>query len=128
MLFFENYSLSSSTLSSKKRRFLKNVQKNKCVGYNEVIWLMTMKMRLKMKNRSYRSDISRAKPRHRHRYTRYNMYLSIMMVTCIKQHLSNIWGSIHEATLRLSWKKVLLIKKACIWQCPECVYLIFNSS
>ena len=81
-----------------------------------------------MKNRLYRQDISRPKPRHGHRYTRYNMYLSIMIVICIKQHLSNIWGSIHEATLRLSWKKVLLIRKARVWQWPESAYLIFNSS
>ena len=42
-----------------------------------------------MKNRLYRQDISRPKPRHGHRYTRYNMYLSIMMVICIKQQPSN---------------------------------------
>ena len=29
-------------------------------------------------------------PRHGHKYTKYKMYLSIMMVTSIKQHLSNI--------------------------------------
>ena len=37
-----------------------------------------------------------------------------MMLLCIKQHLSNIWDFIHEnvkATLRLSWKKALLVKK-----------------
>ena len=39
--------------------------------------------------RSHRYDINRARPRHKHKYTKYKMYLS-MMVICIKQHLSNI--------------------------------------
>ena len=36
------------------------------------------------------------------------------LVICIKQHLSNFWGSIYEKVTQhwgLSWKKVLLIKK-----------------
>ena len=51
---------------------------------------MTRKMRLIMKNRSHRCDINRSRPRHGHKYTKYKMCLSIMMVICIKQHLSNI--------------------------------------
>ena len=41
------------------------------------------------------------------------MCLSIMIVIFVKQHLSNIWGSIHEKVKhhRLSWKKALFIKK-----------------
>ena len=35
-------------------------------------------------------------PRHGHKYTKYKICLSKIMVTCIKQHLSNIWSSIHE--------------------------------
>ena len=52
-LSFENYSLSSSTLSSKKiiQDIIKKCTKNKQVCLNEVIWLMTKAMRLKMKNR-----------------------------------------------------------------------------
>ena len=34
---------------------------------------MTMKMRLKMKNRSNRYDINRPRSRQRHKYTKYNM-------------------------------------------------------
>ena len=48
---------------------------------------MTMKMKMKMKNRSHRFDINRA--RHGHKYTKYKMCLSTMMVISIKQHLSN---------------------------------------
>ena len=53
-------------------------------------------MRLKMKNRSHRYDINRVRPRHGHKYTKYKTYISIMIVICIKQHLSNILSSIHE--------------------------------
>ena len=49
---FENYSLSSSTLSCKSNRWsFKKCTKNENVCLNEIIWLMVMKMRLKMRNR-----------------------------------------------------------------------------
>ena len=51
---------------------------------------MTMKMRPEMKKISYRYDINRPKPRHGHKYTEYEMCLGLMMIICIKQHLSNI--------------------------------------
>ena len=51
---------------------------------------MTMKMRLKMKNRSSRYDINRPRRRHGRKYTKHKICLDIMMVICIKQHLSNI--------------------------------------
>ena len=51
---------------------------------------MTMKMRLKMKNRSHRYGINRLRPRHGHIYTKNEICLSKMIVICIKQHLSNI--------------------------------------
>ena len=51
---------------------------------------MTMKMRLKMKNRSHRCDINRPRPRHERKYTEYKMCLTIMMATSVKQHPSNI--------------------------------------
>ena len=47
LLLFENYSLSSSTLSSKNRRkYSKKSAKNKYVYWNEILWLTAMKMRL----------------------------------------------------------------------------------
>ena len=51
---------------------------------------MTMKMRLKMKSRSSRYDINRSRRRQGHKYTKYEICPYIMMVICIKQHLSNI--------------------------------------
>ena len=45
---------------------------------------MATKMRLKIKYRSHRYDINRCRPRHGHKYTKYKMCLSIMMVICMK--------------------------------------------
>ena len=44
----------------------------------------------------HRHDIIRPRPRHGHKYTKYKMCLTLMMVICIKQQLSNIWSSINE--------------------------------
>ena len=55
-----------------------------------------MKIILKIKNWSQRFDINRPIPRYGHKYTKYKMYLSKMVVICIKQQLSNIWSSIDE--------------------------------
>ena len=49
-----------------------------------------------MKYRSHRYNINRPRPRYGHKYTKYKMCLSTMMITCIKQHLNNIWSSVHE--------------------------------
>ena len=44
----ENVALSLSTFSSKNNsRYSKKCNKSKCVCFNEVIWLMTIKMRLR---------------------------------------------------------------------------------
>ena len=48
-----------------------------------------MKMRLKMKNRSHKYDINKPRPRYGHKYTKYKICLSVMMLICIKQHLCN---------------------------------------
>ena len=39
---------------------------------------------------------NRPRPRNGHKYTKYKLCLSIMMIICIKQHLSNILSSVHE--------------------------------
>ena len=77
----------STTLSPKNsRKCCKKYTKSKYVCLNEVIWLMSMKMRLKMKNRSLRYNINRPRLRHGNKYTKYKMCLSIIMVIWIKQH------------------------------------------
>ena len=40
-----------------------------------------------IKNRSHRQNINRPRQRHGHKYTKYKLYLSVMMVMCIKQRL-----------------------------------------
>ena len=73
-------------------------------------------MRLKIKIGSHRYDIKRPRSRHGHKYTKYKMCFSIVIVICIKQHLSNIWSWIHEK-VKQHWgwvkKKALLTKKTC---------------
>ena len=59
-------------------------------------------MRLKMKTRSYRWDINRPRPRHGDKYTEYKMCLNMIMVICIKQHLSNILSSV-QGKVKQHW-------------------------
>ena len=71
-------------------------------------------MRLKVKNRIRRYYINRPRPRHGHKYTKYKICLSIIMVLCIEQHLSNICSSIHEK-VKQHWgcvKESLAYKKS----------------
>ena len=70
------------------------------------------------KNRSHRYDINRLRSRHGLNYTKFKICLSIVMAICIKQHLSNIWGSVHEK-VKQHWgwveKKRCIQKNACIF-------------
>ena len=61
---------------------LKNRQKSKCVCIHHIIQLIIMKM----KNKSNRYDINRPKPR----YSTYKKSLKMLLLLCIKQHISNI--------------------------------------
>ena len=67
---------------------------------------------MKIKNRSYRSEINRPRSRHEHKYSKDKKCLNMIILLCIKQHLSNIWNSIHEKG-KAELKKALLIKKTC---------------
>ena len=83
---------------------LKNKQKNKCVCIHKIIRLTIIRMKMKMKNRSHRHDINRPRLKHRHRNRKYRKCLRIMMVICIKQHISNICSSSHENVMQhWSW-------------------------
>ena len=44
----------------------------------------------KMRNRSNRYDINITRPRQGYEYTKYKIFLSMMMVMCNKQHLRNM--------------------------------------
>ena len=75
---------------------LKIKQKNKCVCIHEIIQLIIMKMKMKMKNRSHRCDINRPWSRHEHKFSKYKECLTMIMLICIKEHLSNISSTIHK--------------------------------
>ena len=49
-----------------------------------------MKMRMKMINRSHRFGLNNTRSRHGYEYAKYKMCLSMVMIMCNKQHLSNI--------------------------------------
>ena len=46
--------------------------------------------KMKFKNRSHRYDINKPRSRHGHKSSKYKECLSMMMLLCIKNHLSNI--------------------------------------
>ena len=95
---------------------LKNKQRNKHVCIHEIMQSIIMKMKTKMKIDSCKYGINRPRCRHEHKYSKYMKSLSMMMLMCIKQHLSNIWTSVFE-NVKQHWgwveKKALLIEKAC---------------
>ena len=49
-----------------------------------------MKTKMKIKNKSHRYDIDRPKSGHGQEYSEYKKCLSMMMIICVKLHLSNI--------------------------------------
>ena len=46
-------------------------------------------MKMEMKKRSHRYDINRPTSRHGHKYSKDKKCLSMIMLLCIKQRLSN---------------------------------------
>ena len=67
-----------------------------------------MKIKTK-KNRPHKYEISRPRSRHGHNYRKHKRCLSMVMLLCIRQHLSNICLSNTEARLKKSvgYKKSL---------------------
>ena len=49
-----------------------------------------MKMKVKIKTRSRRYDINRPRSKHGCKYSKYKKCLTLMILICIKEHLSNI--------------------------------------
>ena len=97
-------------------------------------WHDILKIKMKTKNRSHRYDINRPRSRHGQKYSKYKKYLSIMMLICIKQRVSNIWSSVHEKVMQhWDWfKKSVAYKKVCnafsgyFWKCSS--YYFSSSS
>ena len=65
---------------------------------------------------SQRYDTNWPRHRHGHKYTKYKMCLGIMVVICIKQHLSNIWSSFMRklSNIEAKLKKGVAYEKACM--------------
>ena len=76
-----------------------------------------------MKNRLNKYNINRRRFRHGHKSTKHKMCLIIMMVISIKQHLSNIWISIHEIfnNTEAQLKKSVAYKKKRVTDFPKCL-------
>ena len=53
-----------------------------------------MKTKMKIDSRKY--SINRPRCRHGHKYSKYMKRLSMMMLICIKQHLSNNESLVYE--------------------------------
>ena len=66
------------------RTYSKNKQKNKHVCIHEIMQLIIMKMKTKMKIDSRKYGINRPRCRNRHKYSKYMKCLSIIMLISIK--------------------------------------------
>ena len=72
-------------------RYSKKCAKSKCICFNQVGYMINYnENEAENENGSHRYDINRTKPRHGHKYNKFKMCLSMMMVICKKQHLNNI--------------------------------------
>ena len=69
---------------------LKNKQKNRHISIHEIMQLIKMKLKTKIKIDSRKYGINRPRCRYGHKYSKYAKRLSMMMLICVKQHLSNI--------------------------------------
>ena len=78
------------------RYILKNKQRNKHLCIQEIMQLIIMKMKTKMKLDSCKWGINRPRCRHEHKCSKYMKRLSMMKLICIKEHLSNIWSSVYK--------------------------------
>ena len=82
LLLFENYSHSLFRLSSENNTaYPKYKDKNMYVCIHEFIRLIMMKIRMKMKNGSYRYDRNRPWCRHGHKYSEKKCYFYILSNT-----------------------------------------------
>ena len=68
---------------------LKNKQKDRCVCIHEIKRLIIMKVKVKMESRLHRFDMNKPGSRHGHKYSKHKKCLSMMVLICIKQPLSN---------------------------------------
>ena len=77
---------------------LKNLPKTKCVCFNEWNYIIDYnKNEDENTTQIWRYNTNNTRPRHCYKYNKHKMHLlSMVMIMCIKQHLSNIWSWIYE--------------------------------
>ena len=66
------------------------------ITYWPKTFAILMKMNIEKEYTLHRYHLNRTRPLHGYRHTKYKTCLTIMVLICIRQHLSNIWSSIHE--------------------------------
>ena len=98
---------------------LKKFAKNKCVYFNEIIWLIMIKV--KSKNRSHRYIINRSTSRHGLTCTKHEKCLGMMILISIKQHLihkkvKEHWGWVEKKVLLIKNKKCQKLRKSEMFQ------------
>ena len=95
-MLFENDGLSSSRLHPKVIGDILKKNDNKSLFKCGYIFSDNENEAEIEKQVSHRYNINRPMPRQGNKHTKYKMCLSIMMVLCIKPHLSNTWSSSHK--------------------------------
>ena len=81
-------------------------------------------MKMKMRNRSHRYEINRPRSRNGHKYGKYKKCLSIIMLICIKQQLSNIWTSVHEKVKQhWGWVAKSVANKKSVYFCRQMFFI-----
>ena len=79
-----------------------------------------------MKNRSQRCNITRPRPRHGHKYTKYKLCLSIMMAICVKQQLTTFEAQfmkkLRNTEAELKKKKTFSYKRLGLFS--DSIYLV----
>ena len=122
-LLLENYLFFSFfcflLISKNNRVYSKKFAKNKCVYFNEIIWLIMIKV--KSKNRSHRYIINRSTSRHGLTCTKHEKCLGMMILISIKQHLihkkvKEHWGWVEKKVLLIKNKKCQKLRKSEMFQ------------
>ena len=85
---FENYSHSSYALSFENNgTYFKKQAKEQVCLYPQSYKIIHNEKKMKMEKKSLRYDKNKGRSRHGHKYSKYKTCM--MMLICIKQHLSN---------------------------------------
>ena len=108
-----------------KRRYSKKKKKKKKKRKgmsHEIIQLIITKLKIGMKNRSYRYDTNRNRSRTGHKRSRFicvhiQKFLIVMMLVCIKQHQATFQAHFMKKlnNTEADLKKALFTKKRVFW-------------